>query len=120
MAEAGRERHQFARALRNNGTPAERALWFGLRKEAIGFKFSRQVPIGRRIADFCCRSRRVVVEIDGASHQAKLEDDETRDAMMVEMGYVVLRFTNEDAVDRLEQTLEKIRHTCEARPIFRY
>jgi very-short-patch-repair endonuclease len=57
-----------ARALRADATAAETRLWAKLRNRGLnGFKFSRQVTIGPYFADFCCRARKLVVEVDGAT-----------------------------------------------------
>jgi len=37
------------------------------------FKFRRQVPIGRFIADFVCREKMLIVEFDGATHSTDEE-----------------------------------------------
>ena len=61
--------HARARTLRHNMTEAERRLWQILRSHQMtGYKFRRQVPIGRYIADFVCHEARLIVEIDGGQH----------------------------------------------------
>jgi len=57
-----------ARRLRREMTLAEMILWRGLRDRGIGGKFRRQVPIGCYIADFVCIAARMIVELDGPSH----------------------------------------------------
>jgi BirA family biotin operon repressor/biotin-[acetyl-CoA-carboxylase] ligase len=57
-----------AQALRNEATPAERRLWTRLSRSQLGHKFSRQMPVGPFIADFLCRSQRLVIELDGGQH----------------------------------------------------
>jgi very-short-patch-repair endonuclease len=58
-----------ARVLRKNATDAERRLWRYLRDRQLdGFRFRRQVPLGRYVADFACLSARLVVELDGSQH----------------------------------------------------
>jgi very-short-patch-repair endonuclease len=52
-------------------TEAERRIWRMLRARQIeGFRFRRQVPIGRYIADFVCHEAGLIVEIDGSQHDA--------------------------------------------------
>jgi very-short-patch-repair endonuclease len=68
-----------ARALRRNKSSAEAILWQALRNRALSeHKFVRQEPIGAYFADFCCRERKLIVEIDGATHSTDTE--RTRDA----------------------------------------
>jgi very-short-patch-repair endonuclease len=55
-----------ARLLRINMTDAERKLWSLVRRKQLqGFRFRRQVPLGRYVADFACMSARLVIELDG-------------------------------------------------------
>ena len=63
-----RKRTVTARRLRRDATDAERALWFGLKDRLPGWKFRRQHPIGRRIADFACPQGKRVIELDGGQH----------------------------------------------------
>ena len=92
-----------ARAMRGDSTLAERKLWAILRGRRLeGFKFRRQVPLGRYIGDFVCFDPAVVVECDGAPHEDSLYDLE-RDAWLRAQGFRVLRFSNAEVVD---QTLE--------------
>ena len=64
--------HMYRRAklLRRDAPKAERVLWFKLREQrpAHGLKFRRQHPVGGYIVDFACIESRVIVEIDGMSH----------------------------------------------------
>jgi len=114
------DRTSFVRSLRNYATVAEKTLWAELKSSKLGFKFTRQLPIGRRVADFCCRQRNVVVEVDGASHASKLEDDEVRDQAMAEAGYLVVRVTNEEVLNQMAEVLDRIRTACEGRNQLRY
>lgn len=61
-----------ARQLRRNGTHAERCLWRALRANQLcGHQFYQHRPIGPFVVDFCCRSRRLIVEVDGSIHQTQ-------------------------------------------------
>ncbi len=98
-----------ARALRNQATPAERLLWRALSNSKVnGHKFSRQMPVGPYFADFLCRSAGLVIEIDGWSHDVRVEHDRRRDAYMASQGLKLLRFTNGDVLDNLEGVVQTI------------
>ncbi len=95
---------QFARLLRKNSTPQESIMWSLLRnRQLMGYKFLRQNPI--RIwdasghyyyfADFYCAEKKLVIEIDGLIHTLQEDYDRSRDVVMGEFGYRVLRITNE-------------------------
>jgi len=87
------------RQFRREATPAERLLWMQLRNSQIeGRKFRRQHPIGQFVADFCCPSAKLVVELDGGIHGAQLEEDRTRQSFLEGRGYRVLRFPNGDVL----------------------
>ncbi|MCI0429784.1 MAG: DUF559 domain-containing protein, partial [Rhodospirillales bacterium] len=91
-------------------TDAERKLWSLLRhKQLEGFRFRRQVPLGRYVADFACMSARLVIELDGGQHAERTEHDERRTAWMASIGYRVLRFWNGEVFTNSESVLETIR-----------
>jgi len=96
-----------AKELRNQATPAERALWRAMsRRQIAGHKFCRQMPVGPYFADFLCREARLVVELDGYSHDTQQEQDARRDAFMKAEGYRVLRFSNGDVLSNLEGVVQ--------------
>ncbi|AJY47711.1 endonuclease domain-containing protein [Martelella endophytica] len=99
---------QFARALRRNETDAEKVLWRELRNRNLnGFKFTRQYPIGPFIADFACREKTLVIELDGAQHADNMRDME-RTRYINSAGFSVIRFWNEEVLREREDTLETI------------
>jgi len=85
---------QLARELRRDETNAEKLVWEMLRARRLGgLKFRRQHVLGRYIADFVCLSARLVIEIDGHTHN-DLESDAKRTADLERAGYRVIRFWN--------------------------
>ncbi len=110
----------LARTLRRNATRAERRLWPGLRREQVaGFRFRRQVILGRFIADFACHDARMIVELDGATHSTdeEIARDAARSAALAAQGFDILRFTNEDVYSNLDGVLETVRmRLMELRP----
>ena len=98
-----------ARALRNDMTDAERTLCKVLRgRQLQGFRFRRQVPIAGSIADFLCPQARLIVEVDGGQHQAQEAYDAERTAVLVGLGYRVLRYWNDDVLLRTESVIDDI------------
>lgn len=83
-----------ARRLRNNQTPAETVLWQEIRKQKLGKSFRRQYPIRfyynnhKRffIADFFCKSAKLVIELDGKVHADQKEYDQAREYIINELG----------------------------------
>ena len=100
---------QRARDLRNAATPAERTLWLYLRKSQLGAKFSRQMQVGPFFPDFLCRELKLIVEVDGHSHDVQPERDVYRDRYLSEAGYRVLHFTNADVLGNVEGVVTAIR-----------
>jgi very-short-patch-repair endonuclease len=97
-----------ARELRSAQTDAEKRLWNRLRARQVnGYKFVRQEPIGQFVVDFVCRERRLIVEVDGGQH-ATDPRDAMRDRWLIDHGYRVLRFWNNDVLSNTDGVLEAI------------
>ena len=98
-----------ARTLRQNMTEAERRVWQILRSHQIeGYKFRRQVPIGRYIADFVCHEARLIVEIDGGQHDRSSPREAERSGFLQSEGYRILRFWNDEVLANLDGVHETI------------
>ena len=82
--------------LRREQTKAEEIVWRSLRNNQLGLKFRRQVPIGALIVDFACVEARLVVEVDGPSHETPegRASDAWRDRCLREQGWRVVRVSN--------------------------
>ncbi|MCK1638694.1 endonuclease domain-containing protein [Bradyrhizobium sp. 157] len=103
--EVSKTQRDRAKRLRREMTRAETLLWRHLKaKRLAGFGFRRQVPMGSYIADFAAHSCKLVVELDGESHDfvERLRHDERRDRWFEVRGYRVLRFTNDEVLKNLE------------------
>jgi very-short-patch-repair endonuclease len=100
-----------ARALRRDAPAAERMVWRGLRNRQLGsWKFVRQEPIGPYIADFVCREKMLIIEIDGATHssEAEIAHDLRRTALLEAQRYRVVRFTNEQVFENVVGVLDEV------------
>ena len=96
------------RQLRRNATDAEMKLWFVVcDRRLAGYKFVRQISIGPYVADFLCRDRKLIVEVDGGQH-AESASDQIRDAYLTSEGYSVLRFWNSDVLGNIDGVLQTI------------
>ena len=98
-----------ARSLRQAATPTEQRLWTYLARSQLGAKFSRQMPVGPFFADFLCRELKLVVELDGISHDRRPEHDDARDRYLAAQAYRVLRFTNQQVLGDAEAVAIAIR-----------
>ena len=104
-----------ARILRNNLTPAEQTFWLRLKEQFPQYKFRRQHPISIYIADFYCHKLKLVIEIDGPiydSEKAKL-NDEKRQKNLENLNLIVIRFTNEQIKNEVENVIKVISSTIQ-------
>ncbi len=102
-----------AKELRHAATPAERLLWRYLSRNQLGAKFSRQMPVGGFFADFLCRERRLIVELDGFSHDVQPGRDIWRDRRLEDLGYRALHFANVEVMQNVASVVMAIRLALE-------
>ncbi|MER8694849.1 DUF559 domain-containing protein [Mesorhizobium opportunistum] len=99
---------QRARKLRQGGNQAEALLWLELKaRKLAGYRFTRQFSIGPFFADFACREKWLVVEIDGSQH-AGSSSDRRRDDFMRAEGYSILRVWSHDVLKHRTPVCETI------------
>ncbi|WP_368077236.1 endonuclease domain-containing protein [Sphingomonas faeni] len=111
------EQRTRIRALRTNPTRAESALWQHLAaRRTSGVRFNRQVPIGPFICDFVSRGARLVIEVDGGQHDWHSDDDARRTRFIEHQGYRVIRFWNNDVLERMEGVVAEIGRVLAERP----
>ncbi|TIW84323.1 MAG: endonuclease domain-containing protein [Mesorhizobium sp.] len=97
-----------ARKLRQAGNQAEALLWLELKARKLGgHRFTRQFSIGPFFADFACREKWLVVEVDGHRH-ADSPYDRRRDDFMRAQGYSILRVWNHDVLKQRTSVCETI------------
>jgi very-short-patch-repair endonuclease len=114
MAYASPDRYgllkEYARENRNNMTLGEKALWLSLRHKFLGYRFYRQYIIADYIVDFLCHEGGVIIEVDGGYHSEprQAEDDELRTQRLEQLGFHVLRFSNEEILENIEDVEDKI------------
>jgi very-short-patch-repair endonuclease len=99
------------RELRKRSTKTEEILWSKIRNNQLGYKFKRQHSIGGYILDFYCSEHKLIIELDGATHNTKeaKEYDKIRDKYFSELGYKTFRFQNEEVNNEIEKVLKIIR-----------
>jgi len=99
---------QLQRRLRNALTDTEQKPWQRLRgRQLDGCKFRRQHPYFNYILDFVCLEQRLVIEVDGGQH-ADSTTDATRDAFLLQGGFHVLRFWNNEVMANTDDVVEVI------------
>ncbi len=100
---------KFARENRQPLTEAEDALWQAVRNRKLEAKFRRQHAIGTYIADFICIEHSLIIEVDGKIQEQQKEHDEDRTKVLNQLGFDVIRFTNEEVLDNLNTVVNAIK-----------
>lgn len=96
--------------MRKNPTRAAAVSWWTVRNRSLGVKFRRQEPIGPYIADFACRSERLIVEIDGPTRcePGRQEYDRKRDEWFRTNHWTVIRTDDDEVWDNRDGVVEQI------------
>jgi very-short-patch-repair endonuclease len=93
-----------------NQTKAERALEPAI--AALGEPYRAQHLFSglRHVADFVILGRKLIIEVDGASHQEAKQaaKDKLHTLQLGRMGYRVLRCTNEEALSDAKGTVTRL------------
>ena len=95
----------LARKLRNQSTQSEIKLWHQLRnKQFHGYRFHRQKPLLNFIADFYCYELKLVIELDGYTHdfEESIIKDEFKTEKLESYGLTVLRYSDDEVMNNLE------------------
>ncbi len=112
-AQLTRQRTARARALRQTQTPFEAKLWSLLRDRRLeGYKFRRQHPIDRFVADFACAEHKLVIELDGNSHDNRIEQDAARDEFLRLNSWHTLRVRNAELMSNGDGVVLTILRFC--------
>ena len=101
----------LAKELRKKSTIFEKKLWFYLRSRRFkNYKFRRQVPIGNYIVDFMCEEKKLIIELDGSQHniQENIEKDIIRSEYLINKGFRVIRFWNDEIGNSIDIVLDCI------------
>lgn len=82
---------------RKAGILGEVLFWKQVRARTFhNIDFDRQRIIGNYIVDFYVKTLGLIIEIDGSSHDEKVEYDKTRQAYLESFGLLVFRITDFD------------------------
>src|ERR1700728_3792961 len=103
---------RLAREQRANAVHAEAIIWRAVRdRRCEGAKFRRQIALGSFIVDFVCFDQRLIVEIDGPTHESAEQQakDRERDTWLGAQGFRMLRLPNELVIASTELAVARIR-----------
>ncbi|MCF7569460.1 DUF559 domain-containing protein [Sabulilitoribacter arenilitoris] len=103
---------------KKNSTQVESILWECLRNKKLDFKFRRQYIIDELIVDFVCLEKNLIIEVDGDYHNTieQKEADDLRTQILNEIGFKVIRFTNEQVIGDIDNVLNYIVKTLKSLP----
>ena len=102
---------QRAKALRRAGNLSEVLLWNELKnKRFSGIDFDRQKIIGNFIVDFYCAEKQIVIEIDGSSHNSKVEYDKERDAFLEGLDLTVIHILDNEIKANLSGVMQYLQN----------
>lgn len=106
---------QFARELRNDSTDGEIILWKEVLsgKRMYNYQFNRQFSIDNYIVDFICRKLKLIIEVDGYSHQFKIEKDRLIEIQIEKYGFKVLRIDEYEIKKNLNNVVRIIEATIQ-------
>jgi very-short-patch-repair endonuclease len=107
-------KHQAIK-LRKESTPAERKLWSRIRNDQLGVTFRRQHAVGNYIPDFCSPKVKLIIELDGSQHLEQEEYDAERTKYFEKQGYKVIRFWNNDVINKIEDVILAITYVVQDR-----
>ncbi len=102
---------QRARELRKQGILSEVIFWNEVkRKKILDLDFDRQKIIGNYIVDFYIKKLGIVIEIDGISHNEKLQEDEIRDNYLKSLGLTVIRYSDLEVKHNLDNVIRDLKN----------
>jgi very-short-patch-repair endonuclease len=91
------------------GVLSEVLLWNELKEKKLGYDFHRQKPIDEFIVDFYCEDLDLVIEIDGVTHNERLDDDAKRQKVLENFGLTVLRYLDTDVKKNLVGVIDHLK-----------
>ncbi|GAB5408375.1 MAG: hypothetical protein BalsKO_07400 [Balneolaceae bacterium] len=97
---------KLASKNRRKATKSEACIWkYALSRKQTGFTFKRQRPVLNYIADFMCQELKLIIEVDGSSHDSPeaFMKDLKRQSELENFGFKVLRFSDEEVLDNMDE-----------------
>lgn len=101
--------------LRRSLTKGEIVLWNKLKGGQLPYKFRRQHSIAKYVADFYCPKLKLVIEVDGLSHDdvEQIKNDQTRQRYFETLGLTVQRFTSQEVFNNIIGVIDEIKRLCQ-------
>jgi imidazole glycerol-phosphate synthase subunit HisF len=105
-----------ARKLRDEPTSSEIIFWSLLKQHFSNFRFKRQHPISRYIADFYCHKLNLVIEIDGSIHDTEevKNNDKLREEFLETLNLIIVGFTSDEVCKNGESVVKKLKELIDS------
>ncbi len=101
----------YASKNRKQMTKTEACLWkYVLKAKMTGYTFNRQRPVLNYIADFMCKEKKLIIEVDGITHSFEevIKNDRIRQMNLENAGFKVIRFKDDDVLNEIESVRRTI------------
>ena len=98
----------LAKEFRKSPTKSEERLWKMLKNNSFkDYKFRRQHPIGRYIADFYCEELHIIIELDWKVHEDNIQKwyDEERNNLLNTYWFDIVRIPNENILGESNENI---------------
>ncbi len=104
--------NMIVKQKRREPTFAENKLWQFIRdKKVKEARFGRQHTVERFIVDFACVELKLIIEVDGETHEYTKDEDEVRQSYLESEGFKVLHISNRDVMNNINAVLKRISNT---------
>ena len=102
------------RQLRKEMPIGESRMWILLKNRNLWYKFRRQYGIGPFVVDFCCPEIKLVIEVDGITHEDKnvIQYDQKRQKYLESKNFTVIRFSSAETFSDMQDASKKITDIC--------
>ena len=103
------------KTLRKSMPKGEVVLWNKLKHSQMGYKFRRQHGIGKYMVDFYCPQLKLVIEIDGGTHESNQTAvyDKQRQEYLESLGLIVKRYASQLIANNLNEVLIDLNSFCQ-------
>lgn len=101
-----------AQEHKDNPTSSEQRLLTALTQELPHLNFQFQVVMVPFIVDFVSIDKKVIIEVDGKSHEGNSDSDETRQRDLERDGYSFIRFTHDEVISSTSKVIAEIQRFC--------
>ena len=93
-----------AKTNRKNMNRCEANLWYSVlsKKKLLNYKFTRQKPLLNYIVDFYCHKLKLIIEVDGRSHDERTDYDSKRTESLQRLGLKIIRYSNTEVMQNIE------------------